>query len=47
MKETLTERGRGFTSRGRHLFGGAVHIFASEALLGEFGARRALRPLPA
>ena len=32
MKETLTERAR-FTARGRHLFGGAVHIFASEALL--------------
>lgn len=33
MKETLTERDGAFTSRGRHLFGGAVHIFASEALL--------------
>jgi O-antigen/teichoic acid export membrane protein len=32
MKETLTERA-GFTARGRHLFGGAAHIFASEALL--------------
>ena len=32
MKETITERA-GFTARGRHLFGGAVHIFASEALL--------------
>jgi O-antigen/teichoic acid export membrane protein len=31
MKETLTERV--LTSRGRHLFGGAAHIFASEALL--------------
>jgi O-antigen/teichoic acid export membrane protein len=33
MKETLTKRDDAFTSRGRHLFGGAVHIFASEALL--------------
>jgi hypothetical protein len=33
MKETLTERDDACTSRGRHLFGGAVHIFASEALL--------------
>ena len=32
MKETLTERARS-AARGRHLFGGAVHIFASEALL--------------
>lgn len=32
MTETLTERAR-FTTRGRNLFGGAVHIFASEALL--------------
>jgi O-antigen/teichoic acid export membrane protein len=33
MKETLTRRGGGLTSRGRHLFDGAVHIFTSEALL--------------
>lgn len=32
MKETLTKR-VSLTSRGRHLFGGAAHIFASEALL--------------
>ena len=33
MKETLTEREGGLTSAGRRLFGGAAHIFASEALL--------------
>jgi O-antigen/teichoic acid export membrane protein len=33
MKETLTRQGGGLTSKGRHLFGGALHIFASEALL--------------
>lgn len=32
MKETLTERAS-FTARGRNLFGGAAHIFLSEALL--------------
>src|SRR4051794_6744495 len=34
MKATLTKPGGdGLASRGRHLFGGALHIFASEALL--------------
>ena len=32
MTETLTERAR-FNARGRNFFGGAAHIFASEALL--------------